>query len=299
MASEDNNPDGIESGADPKSEFDPTKKTILNKNPLSGFTVPLLIVAIGAGIIFGVTKMLSTGRSHRDLVREMQSKTFGNRWVAAYELSKLVAQQNIPREEIPWLVENLAVVLDSTVDQRTRNFIILTFGTLKHRDVLPHLEKALDDPNKDIAFNALVGVGNLPPELSVDWSKVMSKLEHQDEGLRHAAVLALASRKIGAAQTLIESRLDDNSIAVRYAAATALVNYKSPKAVDTIKEILKLKTNEIFDIAKTQQLKLGALSAIGREKWKLFHEDVENLANSTEDLRIETTARQVLNELKN
>ncbi len=289
----------IEAGEDPRKEFDPTKKTILDNNFMSGITVPLLIVVIGAGIIFGVTKMLSSGRTHRDLVIEMQSKTFGNRWVAAYELSKLVARQSIPREEIPWLIENLAVIFDNSVDQRTRNFIILTFGSLKHRDAIPYIEKAIDDPNKEIAFNALVGVGNLPPELSVDWSKVMGKLDSEDEGLRHAAILALATRKIKPAQPFIEQRLNDNSISVRFAAATALINYRSEKALPTIREILELESNEFFNPVKLQKLKLGVLSAIGRERWIELRPEVEKLANSTEDLRLETTARQVLGELKN
>lgn len=295
----DNNEQGpIEAGENPKNEFDPSKKTILESSPLSGITIPLLIVLIGAGIIFGVTKMLSTGRDHRDLVREMQTKTFGNRWVAAYELSKLVAQQNIPNEEIPWLVENLATVLNNTQDQRTRNFIVLTFGSLKHRAVLPYLEKAIDDPSKEIAFNALVGVGNLPADLSIDWSKVMDKVTHPDEGLRHASVLVLASRKLDFAKPVIEMRLEDESVSVRYAAATALVNFKSEKAVETLREILSLKPNEKFNSAKLQKLKLGVLSALGRERWTAFESDIEKLANSTEDLRIETTAKQVLNELK-
>jgi hypothetical protein len=60
---------------------------------MSGIAVPIAIVLVGALIIFGVTKMLSSGKNHRDLIDEMNSKTFGNRWVAAYELSKFLAAQ--------------------------------------------------------------------------------------------------------------------------------------------------------------------------------------------------------------
>ena len=62
---------------------------------MSGIAVPIAIILIGALIIFGVTKMLSTGKNYRDLVEELHSKTFGNRWVAAFELSKFIASEKI------------------------------------------------------------------------------------------------------------------------------------------------------------------------------------------------------------
>jgi Sec-independent protein translocase protein TatA len=82
--------------------------------------VPIAIVLVGALIIFGITKMLSTERSYKDLVQEMQSKTFGNRWIAAYELSKQIISEQIPEEEKPWLVENLADIYKNTPDPRTK-----------------------------------------------------------------------------------------------------------------------------------------------------------------------------------
>ena len=60
------------------SEFDSTpKKKLLEKSWTGSLVVPLAIVLVGALIIFGVSKMLSHGKDHRDLVREMQSKTLG------------------------------------------------------------------------------------------------------------------------------------------------------------------------------------------------------------------------------
>lgn len=285
--------------SDVKNEFNPNKKKILENNFMSGITVPIAIVLVGALIIFGVTKMLSTDRNHRDLVQEMQSKTFGNRWIAAYELSKLVAGQSIPKEEVPWLIENLGVILEKTIDERTKNFIVITFGSLRHRAAIPYLEKAIDDKNNEISFNALVAVGNLPEGLTVNWAKVMEKLESEDEGLKHAAILALASKRVESARELIEAKLRDPSVTIRYAAATALVNYKSEMAVDTLKEILNLTENKFFNAVKLQKLKIGVVAAIGREKWRLFENDLAQLAESTEDLRVETTTRQALNLLKN
>ena len=67
------------------------QKRILERPFYSGLVVPTAIILVGALIVFGVMKLLSNERSHRDLINELHSKTFGNRWVAAYELSKVLS----------------------------------------------------------------------------------------------------------------------------------------------------------------------------------------------------------------
>ena len=80
---------------------------VFKKGYGSNFVIPFAIVLIGSLIIFGVTKMLTTDRGYKDLVRELHSKTFGNRWIAAFELSKVISANGVPEDEVPWLVENL------------------------------------------------------------------------------------------------------------------------------------------------------------------------------------------------
>src|SRR5690606_663220 len=143
-----------------QGKIPPTKK-MLESSPLSGISVPIAIVLVGALIIFGVTKMLSTGKNHRDLVDELNSKTFGNRWVAAYELSKFLASSKIPKEDMPWVIENLSKVYRETVDARTRNFVVLALGSLNNPLCLPVLNTALEDPDHQVKFNAVVALGNM------------------------------------------------------------------------------------------------------------------------------------------
>ena len=84
------------------------KKTTLKdeiSNPSSGFMVPIAILIGGFLIIWGITKMLDGGTSgYKRLVEDLQSKTFGNRWVAAYDLSKYIAGNQIPKEDVAWLI---------------------------------------------------------------------------------------------------------------------------------------------------------------------------------------------------
>ena len=279
-----------------KSEFTPSKLPVTKST--GGLMVPLAVVLVGALVIFGITKMLSSNKTHRDLVRELQSKTFGNRWVAAFELSKLVAGKKISEPEIPWLVENLANLYQKTVDHRTRNFIIITLGSLKHPNSLPTLELALDDPDLSVSFNAIVSIGNLPPPLTPQWPRLIAKLESLDEGIRHAAILTLATKKAPDAQKLIEPKLNDPAISVRYGAALALVQYHSQQAAPLIAEILMMETHPQFNSSELLKIRLNLISVIGREKWQIFRPQLEKITRKTRQLPVETTAKKALNLLK-
>ncbi len=124
---------------------------------------------------------------YRDLVEELNSKTFGNRWVAAYELSKYLASSRIPAQDIECVAENLIQVYNQSEDARTRNFIVLALGTLKHHAIFPTLNKAVDDPDSQVRFNAVVSLGNLAAEVEIDWQKLEALLNSTDDvGLKQA-----------------------------------------------------------------------------------------------------------------
>ena len=102
-----------------------THKPISENTMFSGLTVPLAIVLVGVLVVWGVTKMVSSGRDHRDLIRDLETKTFGNKWVNAYELSKLLATQKIPEEEMPWVIDRLSELYEKGTDNKTKNFIVI------------------------------------------------------------------------------------------------------------------------------------------------------------------------------
>ena len=54
----------------------------------SKWALPLGIILIGLLIFWAMMRLLFVERSYKDLVYELESKSFGNRWVSAFELSK-------------------------------------------------------------------------------------------------------------------------------------------------------------------------------------------------------------------
>jgi hypothetical protein len=281
----------------------PAKK-MLESSPLSGITIPILIILVGALIIVGVTKMLSTGKDHRDLIEEMNSKTFGNRWVAAYELSKFLANQKIPKQDIPWVIENLSQVYRESVDPRTRNFVVLALGSLNNPLSLSVLNAALEDSDPQVRFNAVVSIGNMSPEVAADWEKVEALLRQtEDPGLRQVALLTIAAHERPNTQELAFPLLQSTEKTLRYAAAVVLIKYRQEEAMPVLQEVMNLPYDSVgageLNGAQVEGLKLSVLENIEKSKWNGLADWVAKIQATDPNVRVTTKAKQVLNVLKN
>lgn len=281
----------------------PSKK-ILESSPLSGIAVPIAIVLVGALIIFGVTKMLSSGKDHRDLIEEMNSKTFGNRWVAAYELSKFLASSKIPQEDMPWVIENLSKVYYESVDGRTRNFVVLALGSLNNPLTIPVLNKALDDQDPQAKFNSVVALGNMTNAPGADLPKVEALFQQNDDiGLKQVALFTLASHQYPKTEELALPLLTSQEKTLRYAAATVLIHYKRSEVFPILEEIASLKydnqTPGELNGAQVEGLKTNLLENIEKSKWNDLAGFVEKLEANDSNIRVQTKAKQALKALKN
>jgi len=283
-----------------------TQKKILENPFIGSLVVPIAIVLFGALIIFGITKMLSTERSYKDLVSEIQSKTFGNKWVAAYELSKQINSAQIPVEDYPWLVANLSEAYKNSIDPRTRGFIIAALGALKNELALPLLDSGLNDPDLDVKFHSIVAIANMPKGISFDWAKLLLVLNAQEAILRQAAVLALATHAVPMAQAPIRSLLNDPVSTVKYAAATSLITYQDVSAKPVLKEILLMTYPDAkarvlppaLDAQQITDLKLSVLSTLQKHNWPEMNDVILEVANSDLNNSVATKAKEALNLLK-
>jgi len=279
-------------------------KNVLENPFLGGIMVPIAIVLVGALIIFGVTRMLSSQRDYHDLVRELDSKTFGNRWVAAFELSKLISTAQIPQGDVPVLVADLARIYSSSADARTRNFLIVALGALKSEAAVATLEKGLADSNKDVVFHAVVALGNTPLGYKVNWDKLLPFLKSADPGLVQAVIFTLAHHRVEKARENLIGLLGHSSLAVKYSAATGLIYYKENQALPILEEILQLTAaidaeKVLFRAGQIRALKSNVLAALVKIKWPVLNEIIKTLAHSNSDIKIVAQARDALNQLKN
>lgn len=284
-----------------------SQKKILENPFVGSLVVPIAIVLVGALIIFGVTKMLSSERSYKDLVNELQSKTFGNKWVAAYELSKQINSSQIPQSEFPWLVQNLSEAYKGSVDPRTRGFIVAAVGSLRSELGAGLVQAALVDENSEVKFHAIVALGNLPKNVKFDFKPLVELLKGNDDLLKQAAVLTLATHRVPEAEINIVELTRDLNPLIKYSAATALINYKNEVAIPTLQEILKLEypksgsvvTPPALDTQQISDLKLSVIVALKNNNWNKLNDALLELSQKDQNTSLAIKAKEVLKELKN
>lgn len=276
-------------------------KKILENSITGNLVVPLAILLVGSLIIFGVTKLLSTDRSYKDLVREMHSKTFGNRWIAAYELSKVISSKGVSEEDMPWMVKNLSELYSTARDPRTRDFIVVALGALKTDYAYNILNKAVDDTEPNIRFHAVVALSSLPLSQKYDLQKLFKFLDSDDKLLKQAAMLTLATHRVETAQQSLVKNLSSKDSYIRNAAATALINFKNTAAISYLEKILTLsKQNaEGLTIDQLYSLKMNVIGALSKNNWRVLDTIIKKQVESEEDLRVVAIMREHLNQLKN
>jgi len=270
------------------SNMPQNSKKLLDSPIVGSLTVPIAIVLVGALIIFGISKMLTSEKSYKDLVNELHSKTFGNKWVAAYELSKQLNSSQIPKEDYPWLVENLSLAYKESIDPRTRGFIVAALGSLRNNATLP------------LFIIALQGI-------KLDWTPVTNFLTSEDDLLKQAAVLTLATHHVAESQALIRTVLQSPTPLLKYSAANALINFQDETAIPTLKEILLLtypaKTERVLppalDVQQISDLKLSVLLTLQKNNWNKLNDTILQLAQNDQNTAIALKAKDVLNTLKN
>ncbi|MBC96147.1 MAG: hypothetical protein CME63_00210 [Halobacteriovoraceae bacterium] len=283
-----------------------TSKKKLLENPIAnGIVVPIAIVLVGAIVVFGVTKLLSAERSYKDLVREMHTKTFGNRWVAAFELSKLISSSQIPEEDIPWLLENLEEIYNKAQDPRTRQFSVVAAGALQNENSVSLLEKAVEDSDTKVRFHAVVSVGNMSQGTSFSkWGKILELLKQKEDiGMTQAASLALATHRVPQAEPELVKLLTHENAVLRYTVASGLVNYKNEQAIPVLRELLELSPGKAGEGSLNEDqvvaLKLSLLNSIKINEWKILEEEIQQVANSDKSLKVVESAKDLLKSLKN
>lgn len=276
---------------------------VFKKGYGSNFVIPFAIVLIGSLIIFGVSKMLQTDRGYKDLVRELHSKTFGNRWIAAFELSKVISANGVPEEEIPWLVENMNDLYASAIDNRTKNFIIVTLGAIKSPLGLATIEQGLNETDPQTKFHAIVALSQMNLEKSYDWSRLISLLDSSDEGLKQASILTLATHKVPSSKNKLLELLRSESRNIRFASATGLIYFQDSNALGVLEKILALEVNagskpNELDENKIFGLKLNIINGLKKTRWEELAIIVAKHIESEKNLKLVAEARQVLEDLK-
>lgn len=291
------------------------KEKIKSESPLSGITVPLLIIVLSVVIVAGVSKMLSHDKGYVTLVDELRDKTFGNRWVAAFELSKYLSSSHIPKEDIPWLEEQLLdIYLKGESDPRTQKFLTLTAGSLKGEKSLALLEKAFQSTDNDILFSALTSLSqweNVPS--TFNWQPIINIASTQenvhsknDEALQHTALVVLTKHLRSEVIPLLRDNLSNsNSKNIQDVSAIALIYFNEWDGIERINELMNLpydssdkaKPNQSLFVEANKLNIIQAIQSLVKKNIKVPEKMVALLSNvekNDSNIQVKTRAKEIL-----
>ncbi len=286
------------------------KKKLWQNDIFNGFAIPVAIVLGGALIIFGVSRMLSSERTYQDLLVEMRSKTFGNKWVAAFELSKVVTRSQIPQEELPQFLIELEDIYKTTDDVRTQEFIVATAGQINHPLSDKILDEAMDSQSSNIQFHAVVAYGNRPPgkDTKIPFLKLFNFLKKDDEILQQAVILTLGIHRNSESKKILINFLSSSQKMLKYSAATSLIPEKENEALSVLEEILFLTAPKAYskddkaqgklNINQVSQLKMNILKIYEKFPWQNLDPLILRLSKEDASEEIKIKAQDLLNQLK-
>ena len=164
--------------------------------------------------------------------------------------------------------------------------------------------KALEDQDPQVQFNAVTSIGNLSTTENIEWNKIESLVtQEQDPGLRQVALLTMAAHHRPNIEEKALPLLQSSDKNLRHAAAIVLISRKRVEAIGVLTEIMNLK----YDVAQANELngsqaeslKVNVLENIEKSKWNAMVNLVEKVEAEDPNIKVRTKAKQVLKVLKN
>jgi len=187
------------------------------------FLIPLVVVGLTVLVYVGFGSLLTDERTAPDYLREIQTGGTSHRWPAAYELSRLMNDPAVRRDQRlgPALVKALENAKDD--DPRVRRYLALAIGRLESPlppDAVAALVAALDDPDGEARITAIWALGSSGDPAVV--SRLLPVFESGDAGVRKMVVYALGALPGDAQLPTLRAALRDSAADVRWNAAVAL-----------------------------------------------------------------------------
>ena len=277
-----------------------------SKNFYQQFAVFGLVLLLAFSLIYGLGQIVFEKKSHRSLVNELQSKTFGNRWVAAFELSKVLASNTVSQEELVWVTENLIQIYNAGADLRTKEFIVVALGAISNDKSLDFLSEATSSNEGNIAFNAIGALAkmDLTPDLKLKIAERLKEhLKSTDLGLIQVSLLFLTHNPVKELGIEFDSLIKNDNLLVALTTKIAASRFGHAEKLSYLKEILNLKYDEsIASLLSVEQifgLKYNALLVIEKENIKELAPFLLEAEKVEPDLKIVSKLKDVLIQLKN
>jgi hypothetical protein len=259
------------------------------------FLIPALIVAACLLVIF-IYKMLSTGdQSPASYLAEIRTGSEHRRWQAAYELSRVLGQDEAGRD--PRVIPEMARLFADSEgrDPRVRRYLALGLGRVGAREAVPALIRALEDPDADTrmyaawALGAIGDAGAVPP--------LVGRAGDQDPGMRKVVAYSLGLLHDETARPGLRAMLEDSEPDVRWNAAVALAGFQDDAGRAVLAQMIDrayLVTIPTMTLEQRDEVVLNGVRGIGKLGGADFEQALAALAARDPSPRVRAAAEEAL-----
>jgi HEAT repeat protein len=258
------------------------------------FIVPAGIVLVALGIFFLGTMAIQHPKTAEQYLEELKSDNTSRRWQSAYELSRMLNQnENIQFDQTlrAQLVQVFGDAKDD--DPRLREYLALVLGRLKEKSALSVLSSAVRDDSTDVKIYSLWALGNI--EDPQGGEAALAALSDTDETVQRMAVGALSAMRYEPAKFALEKNLESSNQALRYDSAVALARIKDEKAVPILLEMMNLKpSGKPEDDQIIQSAKITAIEGAQELPDEALKAKITDLSKNESDIKVRETALAAL-----
>jgi len=290
------------------------------------FLIPLAVVAVTVLVYIGFRSLVRDERTAQDYLREIQTGGMSDRWPAAYELSRLLADPEVAKDPSvgPALVKAFKASKESDWSgwcglqpcPPVRRYLALAVGRLTPpvpADAVPALIGALSDADSGTVINAMWALGSLGDPSAIPQLEKM--YASTDAGVRKMTVYVLGALPGDAQHRLLLTALNDPAPDVQWNAAVALARPKMRDGVPILRRMLDRKYVE--DTVKREyvegtdrrpvgpgaetdpisEVMMTALQAIAALQETSLRDQVGDLSRGEPSLRVRQVAMETLKAL--
>jgi HEAT repeat protein len=258
------------------------------------FIVPAVIVLVALGIFFLGTMALQHPKTAEQYLEELKSDNTSRRWQSAYELSRML-NQNEDIQFDPNLRTQLVQVFGDAKndDPRLREYLALVLGRLKEKSAVSVLSAAVREDGTDVKVYSLWALGNI--EDPQGGEAALDALSESDATVQRMAVGALSAMRYEPAKFALEKNLDSVNPALRYDSAVALARLKDEKAMPTLLEMMNLKpSGKPEDDGMIQSAKITAIEGAKELPDAVLKDKIVDLSKNESDIKVRETALAAL-----
>jgi HEAT repeat protein len=270
--------------------------------PLLVFPLGLLALCLVVYLLFGlIAEEGKKPSEYLDTIRLGRADA----WQAAYELSRLVAEED-PAERDPRLLPRIVALLEGSegTDERVRRYLILSLGRLGDSRGVDTLVAALADPDPQSRLYTIWGLGAIGDRRAA--AALLPLLEDGDPEVRKMTAYTLGALPAPEVPRALQAMLHDPIPDVAWNAALSLARLGDPAGLPLIGRLIDrayldtVRTPDpsggglLLSEGRKEEIMISALRALARLRGEGRRSAIGAIAASDPSLSVRQAALETL-----